>query len=178
MGRVDFKRGRFTVAQETRSIFAGLRGYQSLAGDQIEYWRFDHDDSATDPVYDEATGAGKVYFGPYSVPALHVVHLQGDNTEGGTQGFYTNDSLSATVSFRQFARIGMTAADIRTNAYGRDRAVYDEKVFRITRITALGQIRRADLILAIEGTQLKADELVDDAQFAPWAVDPNAVEPN
>lgn len=176
MGRVDFKRGRFTVGQETRSINAGLRGYQSIAGDVLEYWRFDHEDSQMDPVYDEATGTGRVYFGPYSVPALHVVHLQGDNTAGGTQGFYTNDSLSATVSFRQFVRTGMRDADIRTNNYGRDRIVYDEKVFRVVRITALGQIKRADLILAIEGTQLKADELIDDSQFAQWAVDPSALQ--
>jgi hypothetical protein len=175
MGRADYKRGRFTAGQETRSINAGLRGYQSYAGDQVEYWRFDHADSVMDDVYDEATGAGRVFYGPYAIPVLHVVHLQGEDTAGGTKGFYTNDTLSASASFRQVALTGMTLADIRTNAYLRDRLVYDEKAFRVTRMTALGQIQRADLILAIECQQLKADEIVDDAQFRQWAVDPNAV---
>jgi hypothetical protein len=175
MGRVDFKRGRFSVGAETRSIEKGLRGYQSVAGDVVEYWRFHKELSSTDPVYDEATGLGKIFHGPFTLPVLHVVHLQGDDLAGETQGFYTNDTLRASAGFRQLARTGLTRLDIRTNAYLRDRIVYDEKVFRITRMTALGQIRRADLIVAIEATQVKADELVDDKQFAPWAVDPNAI---
>lgn len=175
MGRVDFKRGRFSVGAETRSIEKGLRGYQSVAGDVLEYWRFHRELSAVDPVYDEATGYGKVYHGPYTLPVLHVVHLQGDDLSGGDQGFYTNDTLTASAGFRQLARTGLTRLDIRTNAYLRDRLVYDQKVFRITRMTALGQIRRQDLIVAIDATQVKPDELVDDTQFAPWATDPNAI---
>jgi hypothetical protein len=175
MGRVDFKRGRFTMGAETRSIMAGLRGYQSIAGDYLQYWRFDHEDSVEDPVYEEGTGTGKKYFGPMTVPALHVIHTQGDNQAGSSQGFYTNDTLSATVSFQQFSRTGLQRADIRTNNYLRDRVVYDEKVFRLVQIMALGQIERQDLILAMSATQVKADELVDDPQFAAYAVDPSAI---
>lgn len=177
MGRLDFKRGRFSVGAETRSIEEGLRGYQSVAGDVLEYWRFHRELSTMDAVYDEATGYGKVYHGPFTVPVLHVVHLQGDDLAGGDQGFYTDDTLTATAGFRMLARTGLTRLDIRTNQFLRDRLVYDEKVFRITRMTALGQIRRADLVVAIDATQVKADELVDDAQFAAWAVDPNAIGP-
>ena len=175
MGRIDFKRGRFTVGAETRSIEKGLRGYQSLAGDVVDYYRFHHELSVQDPVYDEGTAVGRVFHGPFSVPVLHVVHLQGDDRAGGTQGFYTNDTLQVTAGWRQMARVGLTRTDVRTNAWLRDRIVYDEKVFRINKMTALGQVQRADLILAIEGTQLKADELVDDAQFAAYAIDPNAL---
>lgn len=175
MARADFKRGRFTVAAETRSIEAGLRGYQSIAGDTVLYWRFDHEDSVEDPVYEEGSGTGKVYFGPITVPVLHVVHTQGNNQAGDDQGFYTNDSLTTTVSFDQFTRTGLHRADIRTNNYLRDRIIYDEKVFRIEEIRALGQIERADLILAIAATQVKADELADDPQFAAYAVDPTAI---
>lgn len=177
MGRLDFKRGRFSVGAETRSIEKGLRGYQSTAGDLVDYWRFHRELSIEDPVYDEGTSVGRVFHGPFTVPVLHVVHTQGDDTIGGTQGFYTNDTLQVSAGWRQLARVGLTRTDVRTNGYLRDRITYDEKVFRITRMTALGQIRRADLIVAIEATQMKADELVDDAQFAAYAVDPNAIGP-
>lgn len=175
MGRVDFKRGRFTVGAETRSIEKGLRGYQTVAGDFVDYYVFHYELSTTDPVYDEATSAGRVFHGPFSVPVLHVIHTQGDDRAGGTQGFYTSDTLQVTAGWRQLARVGLTRTDVRTNHYLRDRLVYDEKVFRINKMTALGQIKRADLIVEIEGTQLKPDELVDDAQFAVYAVDPNAL---
>lgn len=175
MGRVDFKRGRFSVGAETRSIEKGLRGYQAVAGDAVEYYRFHSELSVEDPVYDEASGSGRVFHGPFSVPVLHVVHLQGDDQAGGTQGFYTNDTLHVSAGWRQLARIGLTRTDVRTNGYLRDRVVYDEKVFRVVRMTALGQIRRADLIVVVEATQVKPDELTGDVQFAAYAVDPNAL---
>ena len=43
MGRVDFKRGRFGIGLETRSIEQGLRGWQSLTGDLVDYWRLLHE---------------------------------------------------------------------------------------------------------------------------------------
>jgi hypothetical protein len=175
VGRLDFKRGRFSIGAETRSIEKGLRGYQSLAGDIVDYWRFHHELSVEDDVYDESTGVGKVFHGPFSVPVLHVVHTQGQDTAGGTQGLYSVDTLQVTAGFRQLARVGLTRQDVRTNAYVRDRITYDEKVFGITQITALGQIKRADLIVSITAVQTKADELVNDAQFAAYAVDPDAL---
>jgi len=175
VGRLDFKRGRFTIGAETRSIEKGLRGYQGIAGDQILYYRFHRELSVEDPVYDEGASVGRVFHGPFSVPVLHVVHRQGDDRAGGTQGFYTVDSLQVTAGFRQLARVGLSRTDVRTNGYLRDRIVYDEKVWAITQMLALGQVRRADLVVAISATQMKADELVDDAQFAAYAVDPNAL---
>lgn len=171
MGRADFKRGRFGIGLETRSIEQGLRGWQALTGDLVDYWRFVRQEATTDPVYDEGSGAGKVYSGPIALPCLHVVHLQGGDMAGGTVGFYSSDTLTVTVAFRQFQRTGMYLADVRDEMYLRDRMTYDRKVFRLTRITALGQIQRADLILQIEGAQVNADELVDDAQFGAWATD-------
>lgn len=173
MSRGDWKRGRFGVGFETRAIADALRGWQSQVGDRVDYYRFQRELSQVDPVYDEGTGAGRAYLGPIVVPVLHVMHVQGDNRAGGTVGFYSSDVLRATVAFRQFTRTGLSVPDLRDEEYLRDRCVYDGKVFRLTSIRSLGQVQRADLILALEAVQVNADELADDAQFAAWAVDPD-----
>lgn len=173
MTRTDWKRGRFNVGFEDRAIAAGLRGWQSSTGDFLDYWRFERDESTSDPVYDEGTGGGRVYLGPIQLPCLHVVHTQGSGLAGETMGFYSTDTLAATLSFVQFERTGLSIPDLRNERYLRDRATYDDKVFRITRISILGQIQRADLIIGLEGLQVNADELADDAQFRPYSVDPD-----
>lgn len=173
MSRGNWKRGRFGVGFETRSIADALRAWQSQVGDQVGYYRFLRELSEVDPVYDEGTGAGKQYLGPIVVPVLHVVHTQGDNRGGGAVGFYSSDTLQATAAFRQFTRTGLSVPDLRDERYLKDRLVYDGKVFRVTRILSLGQVQRADLILGIEALQVNADELADDPQFAAWSVDPD-----
>lgn len=173
MTRTDWKRGRFSVGFEDRRVAEGLRGWQSLTGDFVDYYRFQRDESSVDPVYDEAVGGGRVYQGPIQLPCLHVVHTQGSGLAGDTEGFYSTDSLRATCAFRQFVRTGLTMPDLRDERYLRDRAVYDEKVFRITRLVALGQIQRVDLIIGIEALQVNADEMADDAQFQAYSVDPD-----
>lgn len=173
VSRGDWKRGRFGVGFETRAIADALRSWQSKYGDSLSYYRFLRELSQVDPVYDEGTGAGRAYLGPIDLPVLHVVHTPGDNGAGGTVGFYSSDTLQATVAFRQFTRTGLSFPDLRDERYLKDRCVYDGKVFRLTSIRALGQVQRADLILAIEALQVNADELADDAQFAAWGIDPD-----
>lgn len=173
MTRLDWKRGRFSVGFEDRRIAEGLRAWQSQYGDFLDYFRFLRDESAVDPVFDEASGVGRVYNGPIVLPCLHVVHAQGGGLAGDTEGFYSTDGLRATCSFTQFTRTGMGIPDLRNEKYLRDRVVYDGKVFRITRLSALGQIQRADLIIGIEAAQVNADELSDDLQFRGYAVDPD-----
>lgn len=171
--RTDWKRGRFSVGFEDRSIAEGLRAWQSQYGDFVDYYRFLSEDSTVDPVYDEGSGEGRAYLGPIPLPCLHVVHSQGSGLAGDTEGFYSTDTLRATCSFVQFERTGLAIPDLRNERYLKDRAVYDGKVFRITRLAALGQVQRADLIVGIEALQVNADELADDLAFRSYAVDPD-----
>lgn len=166
--RLDRKRGRFTVDYETNEINASLRGSQAVSGDSVDYYRFDRANSQVDDVYDEGFGAGRVFIGPVPIPVLQVEHLDGalQDTRGG--GYYV-DSLHVTVLFDTFTKSGITNADIEHQHYQRDRIVYDDKVFRIDHVQVMGQIQRRDLIVAIDCTQMRSDELVDDPQFAPWS---------
>lgn len=147
-----------------------MRGWQSVDGDWINYYRFDEAHSQVDPIYDEPYGAGLRWLEPVRVEALHVTHVQGGN-EDSDRGFYYNDDLDVRVPFDLFIQAGMSMADIDTGNYLKDRIVYDRKVFRIKTIAIRGQMQQRDIIVGITGTQLKPDELVWDQQFADWAPD-------
>lgn len=169
MGRIGWKGGRFSVDFETSEIYRGLRDWQRWTGDQIYYYRFAYDQSNTDPVYGEATGPlGRVYFGPNNIPALHVVHIEGDN-DNTLHGFYFNDRAHVTLSFDQLKRLGLDKMDLNTQNYLKDRFVYDTKVFRVTSVQILGQLQQKDIIVSIDATQVKPDEMVNDVQFAQYA---------
>jgi hypothetical protein len=169
MGRLDWKtHGRFNANYETTDIMATLRGRQTEIGERVEYYRFSHTDPSGDDLYDEGTGQGKIFVGPYRIPALHVVHNQGP-AHDTTQGLYTVDNLSVTASFDALRKMGFTDQDIDHQKYLTDRIVYDDSVFRVTSISVLGQIQNRDIIVGLECVQMKPDELVNDAQFSRWS---------
>ena len=165
MSRLDWKSGRFNEQFEVAQAELALRGYQgSQIGDQVEYLRLDSDRSTLDDLFDEGTEGGKVFHPSVTIPCLHVTHGEGPN-QLGTEGFYFNDSLYVTTSFDMFARSGLIEADVRHDRYLKDRILYDGRLFRVTSIQLLGQVKRRDLIVSIEGAHIKPDELVDDPQF-------------
>jgi hypothetical protein len=170
MSRVGWKGGRFSVDWETSEIYKGLRDWQRWTGDQIYYFRFAYDQSSNDPVYGEAdSDKGRVYFGPNIIPALHVIHTEGQN-DNSEDGFYYNDTAHVTLSFDQIKKMGLNRIDLNTQNYLKDRFVYDTKVFRVTRVEVMGQIQQRDIIVSIDATQVKPDEMVNDLQFAQYVI--------
>lgn len=170
MGRIGWKGGRFSVDYETDDIYKGLRDWQRWTGDKVNYFRFIYDQSNVDPVYGEATGPnGRVYFGPNLIPALHVIHVEGDN-QNTENGFYYNDELHITLSFDQINRMGIGRTNIitQTNTYLKDRVEYRGKIYRVTNVQILGQIQRKPIIITVDATQLRPDEMVNDVQFAQF----------
>ncbi len=166
--RLDRKRGRFSVDYETNEINSALRGQQAVSGDTVSYYRFDRDNSQMDDLYDEGTGAGRVYVGPIPLPVIHATHNDGSR-EDQQGGFYFVDNLHLTVLFQTFTTTGVTFADVQHQHYLQDRVVYDDKVFHITSIDVLGQIQQRDIIIAIDLEQVRSDELTNDPQFAEWS---------
>jgi hypothetical protein len=168
MGRLDNKKGRFHADFETTEINRALLGWQQETGDTVLWYRFSPEDSVTHDIYDEATFEGKVFDGPYQIDVLHVTHQEGSNKDTDT-GFYTNDDLHITASYNQLVDEGFVHPDLFPAGYLKDRIVYDQKVFRILRLETLGQIHQRDIIIGLDATQVKPDELVNDLQFAQYA---------
>lgn len=119
-------------------------------------------------IYDEGTAGGRVYNGPIDLPCLQVIHEEGGDSDG-ERGFYFNDDLHVTLSFATYKRAGFPTPDLTTSDYLRDRMVYDNKVFRVMKINILGQIQQRDIVVSIEATQVKPDELVFDQQFSRYS---------
>lgn len=170
MSRIDHKRGRLNADQATDKIFTAMRGYAENNGDWIAYYRLNKLATTYGSVYDEATGQGLVYQPAVRVQCLHVIHIDGPKQDGGGKGFYYNDALNATIAFDLFLQAGMTLADIQTGNYENDRVLYDRKLFEVTQLSVEGQIQQRDIIVGLEATQLKPDELVNDTMFAAWSV--------
>lgn len=169
MSRLDHKRGRFHADFETNEIHDALEGWQGLVGDYVDYYRFNAEASVMNDIYDEGDEVGKVYKGPFRTPMIHVTREEGLNQDTDT-GFYYNDEIHMTGGFNQLVDVGWTWLEIEHDDYLRDRIVYDRRVYRVTRIENLGQIQGRDIVVGIDCTQVKPDELVNDAQFAKWAV--------
>lgn len=175
MSRIGWKGGRFNVDYETQEIYKGLRDWQRWTGDQAEYFRFAYDQSNKDPVYGEATApAGRVYFGPLLIPALHVVHTE-SAVEEIPEGFTYHDRVHVTCSFDMLKRTGLELMDLQTQNYLKDRIVYDGKVFRVYNVQILGQIQQKDIIVTFDGTQLKPEDMINDRQFAQYAKVPEGL---
>lgn len=168
VGRLDWKKGRWSADQETDRMFKGMRGWRDVSGDWLDYYRYNEAATQIDPIYDEAIGEGRAYFPAVRLPALHVTHIEGEN-ENGVMGFYYNDTLSAYIAFDQFVGVGMDYADIRTGNYINDRIYYDQKIFRVLQLSIRGQIQQRDIIVGLDATQMKPDELVDDQLFNQWS---------
>lgn len=160
--------GRWTADVETDQIYMAERGWRDVSGDWVDYYRFNADATQVDPVYDEATGEGRLYYPRIRIPVLHVTLIPGEN-ENTDMGFYYNDTLSIICAFDQFTRVGLDYADILMGDFLKDRIYYNQKVFRVLSMTPRGKIQERPIMVGLECTQLKPDELIDDTMFMPWS---------
>lgn len=174
--RLDWKRGRFNINAETSAIHRGLRGWQRSTGDSIVYFRFDYEHTQVDDVYDEATGAGKKYYGPATVPVLHANHSEAANSMPRDSGLYVVDTLFVTASFDQLKKAGLSYMDIQHGQYQRDRVAYDNLLYDVSQMNIQGQVRRRDIIVSLTCTQVMNDELVNDPDFGDYSVNAYANE--
>lgn len=168
MGRTDWKKGRWSADQETDRIYKAMRGWRDVSGDWIDYFKFDQASTIIDPIYDEATGEGRVYLPRMRIPVLHNTIVFGDN-QNTDMGFYFNDTLETICAFDQFAGVVYNYPDILVGAFLKDRIYYNQKVFRVTQIEPRGKIQERPTTIRISSTQLKPDELVDDQIFSQWS---------
>lgn len=168
MGRLDWKKGRWSADQETDRIYKAMRGWRDVSGDWIDYYRFNQAATVLDPIYDEAIGEGRVYSQRIRVPVLHAILIVGDN-ENTDMGFYFNDTLEVICAFDQFIGVGMDYAELLSGDFLKDRIYYNQKVFRVVQIEPRGKIQERPTLIHISATQLKPDELVDDQLFAQWS---------
>lgn len=179
MGRLDWKRGRFDTRYEVNQIELATKGYQgSEISDSVEYFRYDQVDSVSNDIFDEGFGVGLKFHPSVNIPALHVTHNEGVQEHGEDEsGFYFGDTLYVTTTYDIFTRTGMLQTDVHHERYLKDRILYDGIIFRVESIQILGQISERDVIVSMEGSQVKPDEMANDPQFAQYATQPEPDTP-
>jgi len=167
MARLDKKAGRFNVTYEGDEIDGALEGYQTVYGQKIAYFRFSRSDSYVHDVYGEATAGGRIFFAPVQVPVLQVIREEGP-AEQKDAGLSWTDGLHITASFAHLSKTGLTKLDINHSAYLNDRFSYDGRLFRVTKISVLGQLPARDFMVGIDAVQLKREDILNDPQFSLW----------
>ncbi|GAA2322316.1 hypothetical protein GCM10010149_89350 [Nonomuraea roseoviolacea subsp. roseoviolacea] len=167
MARLDRKSGRFNVVYESDEIDGALEGYQTVYGQSIAYFRFSRSDSYSHDVYGEATEGGRIFYAPVEVPVLQVIREEG-LAEQKDAGLSWTDGIHIIASFAHLAKTGLTEMDLQHGRYLNDRFTYDGRVFRVHKISVLGQIKRRDFMVGIDAYQLKREDLINDPQWAAW----------
>jgi len=165
--------GRFTSDFERNSIASGITSdLTNPVGTTAEWWFFDEADTKVDPIYDVGdsylTGSGgKVWKGPFKVPAIGSILKQGD-TKISQQGFYNADYL----------HLKLNAIDIEKASPGtmedpdfqdRSRVVWKGEVFRPYQSQQSGIISENYVLLIVDCVQVMPEEMVNDPQFAQYA---------
>jgi hypothetical protein len=168
MARIDSHQGRATADFETSRLYSGMEGWQKSFGDTVAYYRFDFARTAWDDLYDEVTGAGRVYQSPIQLNCQHVTLFPGPQ-EWDNAGAYKSAALRAIVSYEVYTQSGMVTPDIHMQRYDFDRLVYKDHVYRITQVNDEGQLQERPTVVSIDALQLRNDELVEDVQFADYA---------
>ena len=164
MSRIDWAGGRFDIDFETNDMHRALYGWQDHVGTVVMYYRHHRNLVVADDVYDEAYGAELHFADPIPLPVLHATHVEGQG-EFLEEGFYYLDDLHLSCSFEQLRRVGLSRQDIRVQNYIHDRIAHDDRLFRVEFIQVLGQVRNRDVIVSMDCSQVKPDEMRNSPEF-------------
>lgn len=183
--RGENRQGRFSIEHERNSIIAGTtKELVRTVGNVIEWWFYDPVNTVVDPIYDvgaSSAGGGRRWTGPIDVPVINAAIYQGATPANNDRGFYNTDILRVTINM-DVIRDGvdlvgansstipqLSKLEVYPDHYLLDRVVFRQQVFQPTQIMTRGIITDKYTVITVECTQVNAEELVNDAQFAVYA---------
>lgn len=164
---------RSSVRREIRSVERGLRQFQREVGDTVVWYEFDSAKSSGGDTYDEGgipdpldptlipTGAGLVFKAPTAIPVVWIrfVTPTAIQTE---EGEYTVNRTTL-----RFARDVMRTSGLQNPldpaAHFNDRYSYNGFLYRVDGYNPRGWIHNTYLMVDVNGTQLKPEELQSDS---------------
>lgn len=160
----------FDARYEQESIDSGIAAQQQVQGITVEWWLWDPLDSRIDSLYDEdVPGASRHWKGPFVLSVFTANRTEGVLEDRG-DGAYTVDNVTLVMGYRQATDEGLQPP-VDQFDHKKDRFVWDGEVWNPSSIVArnlLGQGgTRATII--VRATQVRDDELVNDAQFQTYA---------
>lgn len=164
--------GRFTTGYETESIAEGITNdLQQPVGQHVLWWFYSPDITEVDPVYDVgAYTGGRLWEDPFVLPVVLASIQQGPAYQN-ERGYYTMDQLTLLVNAEQmYSRIPTMAKT--PDIHLRDRIEYRGGVFTPDMVFPKGHIHEHLVVVRIDATEVKQDELVNDPQFSHFVKKP------
>ena len=161
--------GRFTMPFELRAVSEGLEeDVQNPLDQWLDWYRYDHNDTAIDPVYDVGDyDGGRIWTGPTRLRVMRMSVRQGQLFPN-ERGFYVIDDMEFIVNESEF-RTKMPDVAYGPDPYLRDRIYWRGKVFHPTLVNPRAHIWNTAVTVVIRATQVNPEELVNDPQFN-WVI--------
>lgn len=151
-------RSRRSVDREIASIFKGMEDGQRETGQTIMWHQFDTEASSKDPVYDE--GPSRRWKTPRPVKVMFAYFMEAPETPS-PEGFYLVNTLHFTVSMKLLRQAGIKDPE-NTALHMHDRFEFNGNMYSIDRYQKQGLVRDQWMTVAVDGHQVKDDELVTD----------------
>ena len=169
--------GRFSIDWELNEVGDGITWDSTNPfGTHAEWWEYDMESVAIDPVYDvEPIGAGRVWIGP---KVLHIVSadLQMGMARMDERGFYAADTLNLTLNIDDLQKVSPELFDQSRGKFkaklqdaNRYRCVWKGQVYRPFHTQPDGYIDDRGTLVTLKLLQLMPDELINDEQFQEYA---------
>lgn len=162
--------GRFDWRYELANIRDGMDlDLQQQVGQTVPWYVFDPESSEVDPVYDvgSSSGIGRRWKDPQYLRVLSAVKVEGRNTVND-RGLYTVSTLRLAISVHHAREAGLESVVFTPEQHEVDRVVYEGKVFGVREVRSRGVLTADYAVVGVDCQQIKAEELVNDPQFAAF----------
>lgn len=160
---------RFDWRYELNGIYNGLDlDLQKQTGQIVPWYVYDAAATTVDSLYDTGSsdGGGRRWKYPINIPVLDSIKVE-DTETPSQRGLYTVDTIKILVSPDALRLAGLWDIVENPNEHLVDRVVYENKVFGVSSIRVRGRLsgQYSYAMVAVEGQQVKREELVNDPDF-------------
>jgi hypothetical protein len=141
------------------------RDLQRPVGQFVEWYLYNPDETNVDQVYDVgAPTGGRVWNAPVRLPVVNAYVFQSEMYQND-RGFYTVDTLRLFVNYDDVIRF-IPTLDSDPDARIKDRVKFRSQTYVPNRVFPRGQIDMDYMMLMVDLTQVKDEEMVNDV-FTP-----------
>lgn len=175
--------GRFSIDYESKSIYEGIGDeLVNTVGQEVSWWQWSEDylkdnyELVVDDTYDVSNGGqtpagvqkGRRWMKPVELPVVMAQLMRSTNVMN-ERGYYVSDTLRLVVNVGDIQRI-LPSVLTSPSAHIKDRIIYKGEVFVPTRVLPRGIFANNYAVVTIDCNQVNPEELVNDPQFANYAL--------
>jgi hypothetical protein len=154
--------GRFDQELEVKSIRHGITQDLEVPTGQKVYWYFYSSASTTvDHIYDVgASTGGRVWKKPLELPVVNAYVFQNEIYQND-RGFYAVDTLRLFINYDDVTAYIPDLTD-NPDQHIKDRVMFRGQYYVPNRIFPRGQVQMEYVVLSVDLTQVKPEEMVND----------------